>query len=325
MTGLPPTLERFGAELEDAARRDLGHQRTRRRLIRASAVLTVVAAGALGLLSALTNGGGPSVVERAAAALQASGDKILHFQMNAEQQNGDGTSVSWHSETWQLLVAPYTRRQIEIGSDGIRADSMTQGDTNELYDSGTDTIYIATSEELRSAHMPEITIVSASELAKLTGSDKTGAAYLMRRNGGPVKVIATKEGARKLREELAQPRSESDGAIAQEFRAEILALLQSGKARVSGHVEIDGHDAIRIESPDGKQIYIVDAATYDPIESTTTGNDGGVTLRFPVYEELPVDNASKDLLSLEAQHPDAQVVRGAAGYMAAEKRLYPHG
>jgi hypothetical protein len=25
------------------------------------------------------------------------------------------------------------------------------------------------------------------------------------------------------------------------------------------------------------------------------------------------------------QHPDAQVVRGAVGYMAAEKRLYPHG
>jgi hypothetical protein len=140
-----------------------------------------------------------------------------------------------------------------------------------------------------------------------------------------VKVIATKEGARKLREELAHPRSEGDGAIAQEFRAEILALLQSGKARVSGHVEVDGHDAIRIESPDGKQVYVVDASTYDPIEWTTAGNGGGVTLRFPVYEELPVDTASMNLLSLEAQHPDAKVVRGAAGYTAAEKRLYPHG
>jgi hypothetical protein len=50
-----------------------------------------------------------------------------------------------------------------------------------------------------------------------------------------------------------------------------------------------------------------------------------VTLRFPDYEELPVDTESMKLLDLEAQHPDAKVVRGAAGYMAAEKRLYPHG
>lgn len=76
---------------------------------------------------------------------------------------------------------------------------------------------------------------------------------------------------------------------------------------------------------DGKQVYLVDASTYDPIEWTTTGDGGGVTLRFPVYEELPVDSASMALLDPEAQHPDAQVVRGAAGYLAAEKRLYPHG
>jgi outer membrane lipoprotein-sorting protein len=326
MTGLPPTLERFGAELETAVRRDLGRRQVRRRMIRATVVLAVVAAGALGLLSALTNGGGPSVVERAAAALQASDDTILHFQLNAVQQNGDGTSVSWHSETWQLLGAPYTRRQIQVGSDGIRAESVTQGDTNELYDSGTDTIYIATSQEVRAARMPEIEIVSASKLAKLTGSDNTTVAYLVARDGGPVKVVATEAGAKRLRDELAHPRDEGDGAIAQEFRAEILALLRSGKVQVSGHVEVDGRDAIRIESPDGKQIYAVDAATYDPIELTTTGNGGGgVTLRFPVYEELPADAASMQLLDLEAQHPGAKVVRGADAYLAAEKRLYPHG
>jgi hypothetical protein len=90
-------------------------------------------------------------------------------------------------------------------------------------------------------------------------------------------------------------------------------------------VQVDGRDAIRIESLDGEQAYLVDAATYDPIEWTTTGNGGGVRLRFPVYEELPVSSESTALLSLEAQHPDAQVVRGAAAYTAAEKRLYPHG
>jgi hypothetical protein len=83
--------------------------------------------------------------------------------------------------------------------------------------------------------------------------------------------------------------------------------------------------AIRLESVDEKKVYIVDAATYDPIEWTTTGDGGGVTLRFPVYEELPVDAQSMQLLDLQVQHPSARVVRDVNAYIAAESRLYPHG
>ena len=55
------------------------------------------------------------------------------------------------------------------------------------------------------------------------------------------------------------------------------------------------------------------------------GDRGGVTLRFPVYEQLPVDAESPKLLDLQDQHPDAQVVGGADSYTAAEARFYPHG
>ena len=323
MTDLPPTLERFGAELETAVRRDLGSRRKRRRMLRSGALVAAVAAAALGVLSALPTGG-PSVVERAAAALQSSDDAILHYQLSAEQRNPDGSVVSWHSETWQLRVAPFTRRQIEVGSDGVRAESVTKGDLNELYDAQADTIYAATSQELRDANMPKIEIVSKSKLAKLTGSSTATAAYLMRQDGRPT-VIATEEGAARLRQELARHQQEPAGPIPAEFRGEILDLLRSGSVRVTGHVQVDGRDAIRLESPDGKRIYVVDAATYDPIEWTTTGNGGGVTYRFPVYEELPVDSDSLRFLDLEAQHPDAKIVHGAAAYNAAEKRLYPHG
>ncbi|HKC77197.1 MAG TPA: hypothetical protein VKB70_02310 [Gaiellaceae bacterium] len=331
MTGLPPTLERFGDELESAIRRDLGQRRTRRRTIRATVVLAVVAAGALGLLGALTNGSGPSVVERAAAALRSSDDTILHYQMNAEQQNGDGTSVSWHSETWQLLVSPYTRRQIQIGSDGTRAESVSEGDTNELYDSGDNTIYIATSRELRNANRPKITIVSPGELARIAGPKVAAGVhasvlYYVGKGNAKPQIVATKQGAERFRKALArQRRLETQGQAPADFRDDIVKLLDSGDVRVTGHVTIDGRDAIRIESLDGKQVYLVDASTYDPIGWTSTGTDGGVTLRFPVYEELPVTNDSLSLLDLAAQHPGAQVVRGAAGYIAADKRLYPHG
>ena len=324
MTALPPSLDRFGGELENAVGRDLRRRHTRRRVVRGAAVLAVAGAAALGLLNGLT-GGGPSVVERAAAALESDGG-ILHYRMDAEQQNGDGTSVTWHSETWQLRVDPFTRRQIEVGSDGIRAESVTQGDTNELYDARTGTIYIATSEQLRAARMPTIEIVSRSRLERLTGSTHVSAAYVMRNGAGAVKVIATAQGAKRLRRQVARERArESSGPGVDEFRAGILALLDSGRVRVTGHVTVDGRDAIRLESLAGTKVYVVDAATYDPIEWTTTGNGGSVTLRFPVYEQLPVDTESLKLLDLEAQHPDAQVVRGADAYSKAEARLYPHG
>jgi outer membrane lipoprotein-sorting protein len=324
MNALPPTLDRFGSELESAVRRDLGARRSRRRLLRGAALLAVAAAAALGVLSALPTGG-PSVVARAAAALQSSDDSILHYQMNAEQQNPDGTSVRWSSETWQLRVAPYTRRQIEVGSDGIRAESVSSGDLNELYDASRDTIYIATSAELRAARMPKIEIVSRSTLAKLVGRDDVSAAYLVGKAGAPYKVIATEQGAERLRKELAHERRKSHGVLPDEFHAEILALLRSGDVHVTGHVDVGGRDAIRLESLDGKKTYLVDASTYDPIEWTTTGNGGGVTLRFPLYEQLPVDAESMQLLDLQAQHPGAQVVRDAGAYIAAEGRLYPHG
>jgi hypothetical protein len=297
-------------------------------MVRGAVVLAVAAAAALGLLSAFGKGG-PSVVERAAAALQPSHDTVLHYQFDARQDNGDGTVATWNQETWQLRVSPYTRRQIAVdGSDGIRAESMTSGDTNELFDARTNTIYIATSQQLFAARMPDITIVSKSRLMKLTHSSRVGVAYLVAKKGTTrPRVIATREGARRFRQQLAREREResSGGVLPEEFRGEILALLDSGRVRVTGHVTVDGRDAIRLESLDGRKVYIVDASTYAPIEWTTTGPTGGVTLRFGVYEELPVDGRSRALLDLEAQHPDAHVVRDVKAYMAAEARLYPHG
>jgi outer membrane lipoprotein-sorting protein len=324
MTALPSSLDHFGGELENAAGRELRKTRRRRRTIRGAAVLAVVAAAALGLLSVFGTGG-PSVVERAAAALQVSDDSILHYGFDATQQNGDGTIATWQQETWQLLVPPYTRRQIAIDSGAPRAESMSRGDLNELYDASKDTIYSATSEELRAARMPDIEIVSKSKLEQLTGSTTATAVYEVGKGDAPYKVVATEAGARKLRQQISHPQGQTSGPLPAEFRSEILALLESGKVEVVGHVEVDGRDAIKLESLSGKSTYIVDASTYDPIEWTTTGTDGGVALHFRAYDELPVDTESMRLLSLRDQHPNAQVVRGAKAYMAAESRLYPHG
>ena len=324
MTALPPALDRFGAELESAVRRDLRARRSRRRLLRATALVAAAAAVALGILAVLP-GGGSSVVGPAAAALEVSDNTILHVQMRGEQHNPDGSVVTWQSESWQLNDAPFTARTIQIGSDGIHAETLTRGDTNELFDATTNTIHIATQQELVAASpLPDIKIVSPARLRKLTHTAKATSAFKVAK-GGSYSIVATKEGAKRLREEQANAAKVPDGPPADPFRTEILALLKSGRAQVTGHVEADGRDAIRIESPDGKHVYLVDAETYTPIEWTSTGDGGSVTLRFPVYEELPVNADSMQLLDLVAQHPDAQVVRGAAAYNDAEARLFPHG
>jgi hypothetical protein len=302
-------------------------RRRRRRLLRAvwaSAAATAVALGILALLP----GGGSSVVGRAAAALEAHDETILHVQMRGEQHNPDGSVVTWTDESWQLGVAPYTHRQIEAGSDGIRAESLVRGDVNELYDAQRNTIYVATQKELAALHpMPKIKIVSAARLRKIApNTDATAALVYKVSNGSNYSVIATREGVKRLREQMAAERKHSAAGAAEDpFRAEILALLKSGRARETGRVEVDGRDAIRIESPNGKQVYLVDAATYAPIQWTSTGDGGSVTLSFPVYEDLPVDSESMKTLDLEAQYPGAQVVHGAAAYKATQARLYPHG
>jgi hypothetical protein len=324
MTALPPTLDRFGAELENAVRRDLGARRRRRRMLRAAALSAVAVAAAFGVLSALPTGG-PSVVERAAAALELSDDTILHYQLSGEQRNPDGSVVIWRSETWQLRVAPFTRRQIEVGPEGVRAETLTRGDMNELYDVRTNTIYVASRQELVAAQLPKIKIVPKSKIAKITRDPRVDTVLVLGKGGKRPTVVTTEQGAKRLREQLAQGGQEPAGVLPEEYRAEILALLQSGRARETGRVEVAGRDAIRIESPHGRQVYLIDAATYAPIEWTTAGNGGGVTLRFPVYEELPVDTESMELLDLEAQHPGARVVRDPAAYQAAEARLFPHG
>lgn len=165
-------------------------------------------------------------------------------------------------------------------------------------------------------------LVSKSKIAELIGSPRADAAYLVKKRGEPVKVIATEQGAKRLREQLAPGGQQPSGVVADEFRAEILALLNSGRVRETGHVEVDVRDAIRLESLHGKHVYVVDAATYDPLE---WGNGGGVTLRFPVYEQLPVAPESMKLLDLEAQHPGAHVQRNPDAYKSAQARLFPHG
>jgi hypothetical protein len=114
--------------------------------------------------------------------------------------------------------------------------------------------------------------------------------------------VLKKEDLKRLRAELAlvadEPAAGSESASGSEgsaaasgqdaqdpFRAEILALLRSGKVHEDGRPTIDGRELIRFVSNDGHATYLIDAATYNPVEWRTTGDGGGTTLRFVAYEQ----------------------------------------
>jgi hypothetical protein len=113
-------------------------------------------------------------------------------------------------------------------------------------------------------------------------------------------------------------------APSDDFRAQLLGDLRSGRARVAGHVRRGDRDALRIVMGRGAT-YVVDARTYDPLELRTRGTGGGTVLRFVTYERLPVTDATRALLSIAAQHGDAPVVRDAAAYQAAVAKAFPIG
>ena len=322
MSSLPATLVRFESQLEQAVRRERS-RRSRRRALRVAAVGAAAAAVALGVLSTLP-GDEPSIVDRAAAAFAVGDDTILHFELVGRQTNPDGSVVGWRSQSWQERAAPFARRTIETRPQGVPAETAGVGSRTELYDARTDTIYVGEEEPAAAPPPPKLSPGPRPGTAVVTvtkwllGPDQKPQARRER------VVLSMAEAKRLVQRSAAAAEPEPAQPVEEPFRDEIQRLLRSGAA-VDGRIRVRDREALRIVSRDGRTTYLVDAASYAPIELRTRGDGGGVTLSFRAYEELPRTAANKELLSLRAQHPTASVNRDPADYQAAQSRLFPHG
>ena len=363
MNGIvPDSLVGYRNALEEAVRRDLGGGRLRRRrrlALRAALVAAVVSALALGALSVVSRpASGASVVRRAAAAIARSPGTILHVDMVGTQTNPDGSVVTWRDESWQQESAPWARRQIETGPDGVVTESGSTQSSEEVYDPKTNTIYVSTHEaasqqsrpawkvvagptagtfvlrfhgiQLRKAgkgtvNLNDLVITAQQAKALKDGTDVVGF-RLSKQNGATAIGVTVMHATARMRaaKKTAAGSAPAPDPSSGSFRVQIEALLSSGGARVAGHATIDGRDTIEIDSADGHTTYFVDQHTYAPVELRTRGTGGGTALRFRTYEKLALEGNS-NLLSLEAQHPAARVDRSAGDYRAAEARLFPHG
>ncbi len=115
----------------------------RRPLVRGAVAAVTVAAIALAVLSVVDVFGanGPSIVEKARAALAVPENTVLHFKA-VSTENGD-SSTMWSAEIWQSTSTPAAMRCAETVFPG-RAPAERQYDasgTQRIYDPETNTIY----------------------------------------------------------------------------------------------------------------------------------------------------------------------------------------
>ena len=138
-----------------------------------AAVVLAVVGGVVG--SIVLSGGGPSIVDRAEAALAAPVGKALHIRMLGSTTTADGRVVRWEDEEWLISGTISPRRAIETATDGRRFETgMTEDGLAELYDPASNTIYAtyalgSASEKLspEDAAMLERRALSPQERVKL--------------------------------------------------------------------------------------------------------------------------------------------------------------
>jgi plasmid stabilization system protein ParE len=354
---VPRSLIEFGAQLEraidrDRRRPDAGppaspdRHRNRRRSRRRPVLIGVLGAGgtaAVVVSVLMTTGAGSGrsawtrhVLRAAAIALPAADPHtIVHVSITqtmtpqARRNSGDPaaelTAQGWFQQggarravteearpgqgaIWQAGGRIYdtaTRRVYELRPlpDGPAHPSLTRRRD------GTYRLVV------RGPHGPVRQTVTAAEARALrAGTDEVSWAETW--NGHRARLAPLVGPSRRT---IAADSRRQPDQVSLAFSAQLHRLLQSGRARVSGHRTVEGRPAIAISlaGADGKpwEVYYVDPATYRPLAFDLYGF-GSLADRtrviFHAYERLPTRGHTR-LLRLPAP-PGTPIERDATAY-----------
>ena len=287
-------------------------RRAIQRLGRTGVAFAALAAAALAALTVTTPWkSGPSLVERAAAAISAANaDQVIYERSTFENVRPQGKPFGLKrlpSHSFQLWVsggqAPQTFRALTqtviprlVGQKGnVLAPSAPWGNALRTLHSGTNTQEVG--GRLGRRHVIEADVYQPEKNV------------IVRYTQAPTAI----------------------SAISFDPIALIRNALTTGHAHGHGHAIVNGQNLQRIEltmrdidGTTGNATYFVDAQQkpveivfhhtrdvrfpYLPIFDPTV--PGGIALRFTVFRYLPAAQANRRLTSVTAQHPTAKLVCG---------------
>ncbi len=316
-------LERIGAELGAAIRRD-HHSRARRRMITRLAVAGAVVAGvALGVVGvAFQNApsappaASAKTIRRAVAALALGPGKILHVAVTATETSATGAMTSWSDDAWlgYPLGSGETRpnlplRQIvhhsgvsvETGVFGRHLFSRTDYYLYlgaEMYNPSTHTIYElqpVNALHLFTASGPSgcqetnggIAIVGAPSVGVTTrGMGKYKA--LARRYNADELVTDVYFGGPSARPFISSPESSIPNLWSPCAAQQLAQNVRTGGAKLVGSKTVDGRRVIEFRATNGSWTYYADAHSYRPVRLDVKGIDamGWPQSRPPEREQV---------------------------------------
>ncbi len=248
--------------------------------------------------------------------------------MRGTQNDGDGTTITWRDESWQANSAPYDRRQVETNPDGTTVESANVGDSEQVYDSGANTIYASTASALsakpeaqRNYRISPGPTANTYVVRLMVFGITRGHGYrIVPGRGRQYRLVITASQAKALKDgsdvvkwvraprgagrlngyrPAVVPRKAAATAPdcsdfgSQDYGDQILTMLRSCGAHVVGHADIGGRDTLELRSQDGHITYYVDASSYAPVQLDTTGTDGGTSLSFVTWEVLPAGRCER--------------------------------
>ena len=314
------------------------------RLVRITVATGTAAAATAGALAGVGIIGGPSIVEKAEAAvlraIEPAEGTIEHVLVEYRDDSGHAFIVY---ETWIAADGSWCRRTVEgIPGDAVAATRLTECRSSD----GLIELYLPSTNEILRTR-PEVETRSSSEAVEV-GSYGITVRFLddgtlaIERDGN----LLTSDEVNALPEEMhiaiKQAASEAGVAAAAELvdpgpapdwlTEDIIEAFRKDAVHEAGTVVFEGREYTKLVTEDagrvpGSNAVLVDPETGESVAWIPDPQAFGVpTIVVRTRETLPDDERNRRSLSLTALHPDATVLDlSPAELSEAIGAQYPNG
>jgi hypothetical protein len=333
-TDIDRYLERLGASPPRGDWNDVLERtrRARRRSRFARAAISVgavaaTAAVALAVVGAL-GGGGPSIVDKAEAAVlapvQPAPGTIEHTLVRYRTDSGE-TFIEY--ETWIADDGAWCRRTVEgMPSEAVADTQLTScGSPDGVYQ-----VYLPRENEILRLR-PGTQSEDEPERGDAAAGQVEGPRYFrvrVRPDGTTVAEIVVKREGKYYKVRTVGAEAPSlEIPSASWFNEDVVEAFRRDAVREAGTMTLDGREYTKLVTEDGLNAVLVDPGTGEPVAWIPSPKAFGVpTTVVRTRETLPADAETRRSLSLTELHPDA-AVRDVSEADLAEtiEAQYPRG